>query len=32
VLTDVDLTVGGSLTNQEILDNLLSSGNLIVDQ
>jgi Ca2+-binding RTX toxin-like protein len=32
VLTDVDLTAGGTLTNQDILDNLLNSGNLIVDQ
>ncbi|MCP4768146.1 MAG: tandem-95 repeat protein, partial [Gammaproteobacteria bacterium] len=32
VLTDVDLTSNGTLSNQDILDNLLSSGNLIVDQ
>jgi Ca2+-binding RTX toxin-like protein len=32
VLNDVDLTAGGTLTNQDILDNLLSNGNLIVDQ
>jgi hypothetical protein len=32
VLADVDLTANGTLSNQEILDNLLSAGNLIVDQ
>lgn len=32
VLTDVDLTANGTLSNQDILNNLLSSGNLIVDQ
>ena len=32
VLSDVDLTANGTLSNQAILDNLLSTGNLIVDQ
>jgi Ca2+-binding RTX toxin-like protein len=32
VLSDIDLTANGALSNQDILDNLLSSGNLIVDQ
>ena len=32
VLNDVDLTAGGTLSNQDILDNLLNNGNLIVDQ
>ncbi|MDH3221597.1 MAG: Ig-like domain-containing protein [Gammaproteobacteria bacterium] len=32
VLTGVDLTASGTLTDQQILDNLLSNGNLIVDQ
>jgi Ca2+-binding RTX toxin-like protein len=32
VLTGVDLTMGGTLTDQQILDNLLADGNLIVDQ
>ncbi len=32
VLTGVDLTANGTLTDQQILDNLLSNGNLIVDQ
>jgi Ca2+-binding RTX toxin-like protein len=32
VLSGVDLTANGSLSDQQILDNLLSSGNLIVDQ
>ena len=30
-LTGVDLTVGGTFTDQNILDNLLADGNLIVD-
>ncbi|MCW9046601.1 MAG: type I secretion C-terminal target domain-containing protein, partial [Gammaproteobacteria bacterium] len=30
-LTGVDLTVGGTLTDQQILDGLLADGNLIVD-
>jgi len=30
-LTGVDLTVGGTLTDQQILDGLLTDGNLIVD-
>ncbi|MDH3631818.1 MAG: tandem-95 repeat protein, partial [Gammaproteobacteria bacterium] len=32
VLSGVDLTANGTLTDQQILDNLLSNGNLIVDQ
>ncbi|HKJ54025.1 MAG TPA: type I secretion C-terminal target domain-containing protein [Gammaproteobacteria bacterium] len=32
VLTGVDLTLGGTLTDQQILDNLLDDGNLVVDQ
>jgi len=32
VFTYVDLTANGTLSNQDILDSLLSSGNLIVDQ
>ncbi|MCP4488717.1 MAG: type I secretion C-terminal target domain-containing protein, partial [Gammaproteobacteria bacterium] len=32
VLTGVDLTVGGTLSDQDILDSLLNNGNLIVDQ
>ena len=32
VLSGVDLTVNGSLSDQQILDNLLSNGNLIIDQ
>ena len=31
VLSNVDLTAGGSLSDQQILDNLLHNGNLIVD-
>ena len=31
VLTGVDLTANGSLSDQQILDNLLSHGNLIID-
>ena len=30
-LNNVDLTAGGTLTDQQILDNLLSTNNLIVD-
>ena len=32
VLSGVDLTANGALNDQQILDNLLSNGNLIVDQ
>jgi Ca2+-binding RTX toxin-like protein len=32
VLTGVDLTAGGTLSNQDILNNLLDNDNLIVDQ
>ena len=32
VLTGVDLTANGTLNDQQILDNLLNNGNLIVDQ
>ena len=32
VLSDIDLTANNTLSNQDILDNLLSNGNLIVDQ
>ena len=32
VLTGVDLTLGGTLTDQQILDNLINDGNLVVDQ
>lgn len=32
VLSGIDLTAGGTLTDQQILDSLLSNGNLIVDQ
>ena len=32
VLSGVDLTAGGALTDQQILDNLINNGNLIVDQ
>ena len=32
VLTGVDLTANGTLSDQQILDNLLNNGNLIVDQ
>jgi len=31
VLSDVDLTAGGTLSDQQILDNLLDNGNLVVD-
>jgi Ca2+-binding RTX toxin-like protein len=31
VLSGVDLTAGGTLTDQDILDNLLANGNLVVD-
>jgi len=31
VLTGVDLTASGSLSDQQILDNLLNNGNIIVD-
>ena len=31
-LTGVDLTAGGTIADQAILDNLLANGNLIVDQ
>jgi urocanate hydratase len=31
VLTGVDLTLGGTLSDQQILDNLLADGNLLVD-
>jgi urocanate hydratase len=31
VLSGVDLTMGGTLTDQQILDNLLADGNLVVD-
>ena len=30
-LTGVDLTVGSTLTDQQILDGLIANGNLIVD-
>jgi hypothetical protein len=30
-LTGVDLTANGTLSDQQILDNLLNNGNLIVD-
>jgi len=32
VLSGVDLTANGTLSDQQILDNLLNNGNLIVDQ
>jgi Ca2+-binding RTX toxin-like protein len=32
VLGNVDLTANGTLSNQDILNNLLSDGNLIIDQ
>jgi len=32
VLNGVDLTAGGTLTDQQILDSLINNGNLIVDQ
>ncbi|MCP4712342.1 MAG: type I secretion C-terminal target domain-containing protein, partial [Planctomycetes bacterium] len=32
VLTGIDLTAGGTLSDQQILDSLLNNGNLIVDQ
>ena len=32
ILSGVDLTAGGTLTDQQILDSLISNGNLIVDQ
>jgi Ca2+-binding RTX toxin-like protein len=32
VLSGIDLTVNGTLSDQQILDNLLNNGNLIVDQ
>ncbi len=32
VLSGVDLTSGGTLSDQQILDNLLNNGNLVVDQ
>ena len=32
VLSDVDLTANNTLSNQDILNNLLNNGNLIVDQ
>ena len=32
VLSGIDLTANGSLSDQQILDNLLNNGNLIVDQ
>ncbi len=31
ILTGVDLTANGTLTDQQILDNLLGNGNLVVD-
>ena len=31
VLEGVDLTAGGTLSDQQILDNLLDDGNIIVD-
>ncbi len=31
VLTGVDLTVGGAVSSHEIIDNLLSDGNLSID-
>ena len=32
VLSGIDLTANGTLSDQQILDNLLNNGNLIVDQ
>ena len=32
VLSGIDLTAGGTLTNADILNNLLTDGNLVVDQ
>ena len=32
VLSGIDLTANGTLTDQQILDNLINNGNLIVDQ
>jgi len=32
VLSGVDLTANGTLTDSQILDNLLNNGNLVVDQ
>ncbi len=32
VLSDVDLTANGTLSTQDILNNLLNDGNLIIDQ
>ncbi|UCH40470.1 MAG: type I secretion C-terminal target domain-containing protein, partial [Gammaproteobacteria bacterium] len=32
LLTGVDLTANGTLSDQQILDNLLNNGNLVVDQ
>jgi hypothetical protein len=32
VLSGVDLSANGTLNDQQILDNLLNNGNLIVDQ
>ncbi len=32
VLSGVDLTAGGTLTDQQILDSLINNGNLIIDQ
>jgi len=32
VLAGIDLTSGGTLSDQQILDNLFANGNLIVDQ
>ena len=31
-LSGVDLTAGGTFTDQVILDNLLANGNLVIDQ
>jgi hypothetical protein len=31
-LSGIDLTANGTLSDQQILDNLLNNGNLIVDQ
>ncbi len=32
VLSGVDLTANGTLTDSQILNNLLNNGNLVVDQ
>ena len=32
VVDGVDLTAGGTLSNQDILNNLLANNNLVVDQ